>query len=178
MRILKTPDAAIDPQTLWRELLRQPGAASVTPELITALNADVNFKRNLPANSVLLIPDAADLKADVGTPVGADELDALLGDIEAALEAIVTRANAGFKKADTDRAAITAALKSPVAKRIVDGDPEVKKLLQSANAQFKADQKRARDTQSQLADMQKLASNEFARLRKILDDTAGGSGQT
>jgi hypothetical protein len=168
MRIFKTAAVKIDPPALWRQLLRQPGAASATPDLIKALNAGVDFTRDLPANSVLLIPDAADLKPGAGTPVGAEQLDELLGDIEAGLKAVVTRASAAFKKAETDHAAIGAALKTAAARRIVDSDPQVKERLESADAQFKADQKRARDTQSQLADMQKLALNEFAQLRKML----------
>ena len=169
MRILKTPNAKTDPQALWREILRQPGAASATPDLIKALNADVNFKRDIPANSVLLIPNAADLKEGAGKSVGTDELDALGVDIEAGLKAIVARASAGFKQAEADHAAIGAALKVAAAKRIVDSDPQVKALLESSEAQFKEDQKRAKETQGQLADVQKLASAEFARLRTMLE---------
>jgi hypothetical protein len=169
MRLFKTSDAAIEPHVLWRELLTQPGAASATPDLIKALNSHVNLDQPIPPNTVLLIPDAADVKAGAGTGVGSDALDDFLADAEAAVKAMAASASAGFKQVEANHAAIGAAVRPAAVKRIIDSDPQVKKLLESADAQFKADQKLARDTQSQLADMQKRALNEFARLRKMLD---------
>ena len=169
MRILKTPNAKTTPQMLWRELLRDPTAASATPDLIKAVNPHLNLTRDVPANSVLLIPEAADLKAGAATPVGAEELDALGADIDAGLRAVGARVSAGVKQLEVDHAAIASALKTAVAKRLVESDPQVKKQLEAADAVFKADQKRAKETQVQLADLQKLAAAEFAGLRKLIE---------
>ncbi len=168
MRIFETPEVAINPQRLWRELLSQPGAASATPDLVRAINRHVNLTGDVPANTVLLIPNAADLKAGAGTPVGAQELDELAGDIATGLKAIATRVAAGVKQAEADHAAVTSALKVATTKRLVESDPQVKKQLESADAAFKADQKHARDQHAQLAEIQKLALSEFARLRGML----------
>src|SRR5204862_6899364 len=43
MRILKMPNAPTAPQALWRELLREPGAATATPALIKAPNSHGEF---------------------------------------------------------------------------------------------------------------------------------------
>jgi uncharacterized phage infection (PIP) family protein YhgE len=168
MRILKMPNASTAPQALWRQLLRDPGAATATADLIRALNSHVNFDRDVPAGTVLLIPDAADVKANAGIGAGSGQVDGLLADVEAALTAIAARVTSGLKQAEAGQAAIAAALKSAPAKRLVDSDPQVNASLETAAAQAKADQKRAKEIQSQLAAIQKQAPAELERLRKML----------
>lgn len=167
MRILKMPNAPTSPQALWRQLLREPGATA-TVDRIRSLNTHLDFDRDLPAGAVLLIPDAADLKAGAGTAAGSAELDEFLADAADALKAIAARVTAGFRQAKADQAAIGAALKSAPARRLVDSDPQVSAALESAAAQFEADQKRAKDIQSQVAVLQEQAPAEFERLRKLL----------
>jgi hypothetical protein len=169
MRIVMTsPDRATDPQTLWRELSSRPGGPSATPDLVKAFNPHLNFDQPLAAGSVLLIPDAADLKAGAGTAVGGDVLNEVFADVNAGLTATRKRVRDGFAQLEADHAAVASALKSAPSKRLVDSDPLLKKQLQSVDAQFKADQKRATETESQLAEAQKLAIQEFGRLRKLL----------
>jgi uncharacterized phage infection (PIP) family protein YhgE len=168
MRMLKMPNAPTAPQALWRQLLRDPRAATVTADLIRALNSHVNFDHDVPAGAVLLIPDTADVNANAGTSVGSGQVDDFLADVEAALKATAARITTGLKEAEADRASIAAALKSAPAKRLVDSDPQVGASLQTAAAQFKADQERAKEIQSQLAALQKRAPAELERLRTIL----------
>lgn len=168
MRVFKTPTVASDPETLLRTLLRQPGVASATLDLIKALNPDVDFTKDLPPATVLLMPDAADLHADTGTAIGAAELNALFSDVEAGLKAIMLRASNGLTALEKNYAAIGTLQKAAATKRIVDVDPQVKTLLQSADAQFKSDQKRVKGTQAQLVEMQKRFSNDVATLRKVI----------
>jgi hypothetical protein len=168
MQILKLTSGRMTPDAFWARVLLKPGAASATPDLIKALNAHIDFDRELPANAVLVIPDAADLKAGAGSPVGGDELHDFIASAEAALKAIGAGAAAAFKQADADHAAVAAALKPAAAKRLVESDPELKKRLDAADAQYKADQKRAKDTQSQITAMLKQAPAELERLRKML----------
>ena len=60
------------------------------------------------------------------------------------------------------------ALKSAAAKRLVESDPLLQKQLAAAEARFKADQKRAAETQEQLDEVQKFALAEFEKLQKML----------
>jgi len=169
MRIFTTRgDAATDPQALWAELLRRAGTASSTPDLVKRLNPHLNFDRDIPAGSVLFVPEAADTKAGAGTAVGTEDLTALLSDVDAALAATRQRVRSGLAQRDADHAAVAAALKPAAAKRLVDSDPSLKQQLEAADAAFKADQKQAAETESQLAEAHKLAMGEFALLRKLL----------
>lgn len=129
-------DDATDPQLLWQELLKRAGAASSTPNLVKALNPHLNFDRPLPAGSVLLIPDAADVKAGAGAPVGSEALDALLSDIDAGLTAARRRVRAGVAQREADHAAIASALKPAASKRVIDSDPLLKTQLEAAEAEF------------------------------------------
>src|SRR5688572_27443270 len=111
MQILKLTGGRMTPDAFWARVLRNPAAASATPDLIKTLNAHIDFDRELPANTVVLIPDAADLKAGTGSPVGGRELADFIQTAEAALKAIGANAAAAVRQADADHAAIAAALK-------------------------------------------------------------------
>ena len=168
MRIFTTRrDAATDPESLWQELLKRPGA-SATPELVKALNPHLDFNKNLAAGSVLLIPDAGDVKAGAGTAIASDDVDAVIGDVDDGLEAARKRVRAGVTQREADRSTIVSALKSAPSKRLIESDPVLKKQIETADAQYKADQKRAAEVESQLAEVQKVAMDEFDRLRKML----------
>jgi hypothetical protein len=169
MQILKLTGGKMTPDAFWARVLRDPAAASATPDLIKTLNAHIDFDRELPANAVLVLPDAVDVKAGTASPVGAHELHDFIASAEAALRAIGAGAAAAFKQADADHAAIAAALKPAAAKRLLESDPEVRQRLDAADAQYKTDQKRAKDAQSRIAAMLKQAPAELARLRKMLD---------
>jgi hypothetical protein len=73
-----------------------------------------------------------------------------------------------LKQADAAQATIGAALKSAPAKRTGDSDSQLGASLETATAQFKTDQKRAKEIQSQLASVQKHSPAELECLRKIL----------
>ena len=161
-------DGPTEPQALFREILTRPGAASATPDLVKAVNPHLDFTRPLPAGSVLLIPNTADVKAGAGTTIGAEELGQVLADVDAGMTRVSERTRAGLEQLEGDRAAITAALKPAAAKRLVESDPEVKKQLEAAEARFKEEAKDAKEALSELAEVHKLALAEFGRLQKLL----------
>ena len=92
----------------------------------------------------------------------------MLEEVRAGLQATIGRTRAGFARLETDHADVASALKSAASKRIVESDPALKQQLQATLAQVKTDEKRAADTQLQLAELQKLAQAEFAQMSKIL----------
>ena len=117
------------------------------------------------------MPDAADLHADTGTAIGAAELNALFSDVEAGLKAIMLRASNGLTALEKNYAAIGTLQKAAATKRIVDVDPQVKTLLQSADAQFKEDAaaRESRHRGGYWPTRRNSASAEFARLRTMLE---------
>jgi hypothetical protein len=161
-------DGPTEPQAVFREILTRPGVATATPDLVKAFNPHLDFTRPLPAGSVLLIPNTADVKAGAGTTIGAEELRQVLDDVDAGMTRVSERTRAGFEQLEGDRAAVAAALKPAAAKRLVESDPELKKQLDAAEASFKEEKKQASATEAQLAEVHKLAVEEFGRLRKLL----------
>jgi hypothetical protein len=171
MRIFVTrAEAPTDPETLWRELLKRGGASSTTPDSVKALNAHVKFDRPLEPGTVLLIPEATDLKANAGTPLRVDNIDEIRAETEAGFKATTSRVRGGFERIEADHAAVAAALKTAAAKRVIDSDPELKKQLQAAESRFKEEKKHAAEAESLLEEVRKLAMAEFAQLRKRLGD--------
>jgi hypothetical protein len=67
-----------------------------------------------------------------------------------------------------DQRAVRDALKAAVAKRLVEGDPQLKKQLATAQARFEAEQKSVAKTRERLKEAAKTVEAEFARLQKLL----------
>jgi len=168
MRIFVTrAGTPTDPDTLWRELLKRPGT-SATAEAVKAFNTHVRFDRELAPGTVLLIPDAADLKEGAGTPVTLGDINQVADDVAEGLKVIAGRTGAGLARLQADHAAVATALKSAGSTRLIDSDPELKKQLQDIAARVKTDVTRATESASQLAELQKLAGEELGKLRKLL----------
>jgi hypothetical protein len=168
MRIFVTrAGSPTDPDTLWRELLKGPDTRA-TAEAVKAFNTHVRFDRELAPGTVLLIPDAADLKEGAGTPATLGDINQVAADVAAGLKAMAGRTHAGLALLQANHAAVATALKSASSKRLIDSDPELKKQLESVEARVKTDVARATESASQLAELQKLAAEELSKLRKLL----------
>ena len=170
MRIYVTRgDGPTDPETLWRHLLTSTARTSGTRDLVKALNTHVDFDRDLAPGTTLLIPDAEDVRASVGTRVGTEAIDTVLGNLEAGLSAVMERTRTGLAQLEADHKAFASALKSAPAKRLIKRDPELQQQLQLADDAFKERRKRATEAQSELSEIATLGKAEFARLRKLLE---------
>jgi hypothetical protein len=168
MRIFVTrAGTPTDPDTLWRELLKRPGTRA-TAEAVKAFNPHVRFDRELAPGTVLLIPDATDLKEGAGIAVTLGDINQIAADVADGLKTTVGRTRAGLARMQADHAAVATALKAAGSKRLIDSDPELKKQLQAVEARVKTDVTRATESASQLADLQKLAEEELGKLRKLL----------
>ena len=97
-----------------------------------------------------------------------DNLSDLASDLGSGLKAVNSRFASRVDDIKADRAAVTTALKTAAVKRLVDGDPALSKQLTAADAEFKREQKRVEESEAQLAQVQKVALAEFARLQKLL----------
>jgi hypothetical protein len=167
MRIFIT-DTETTPQTLNEALVRRPGSPSTTLERVIALNPQVKDFSKLPAGTVLILPDASDLKADAGAPIAGSGMDDVVADMGRGITAVGSRVGNRVEQLQADHAAVTAALKTAAAKRLVESDPELEKRVKAAELNFKAEQKAAAETQEQLKDVQKSALAEFEKLQKML----------
>lgn len=157
-----------DLEALSASLLRRPREASAALDRVMALNPQIEDFQRLRAGTMLILPEEADLEAGVGTAVGSEGLDDMVAELSRGMHAVMIRADSRCEEMKSDHAAVAAAMKSTAAKRLVASDPGLKQQLRAAEAQFKIDQKHAAEAQAQLADVQKMALAEFARLQKML----------
>jgi hypothetical protein len=67
-----------------------------------------------------------------------------------------------------DRAGVAAFLKSTPAKRLIEGDPQLKKQVEDADLQFKLDQTRAQDTAKQIDALQAQAAQALQALSGLI----------
>jgi hypothetical protein len=167
MRILIT-DEATDLSKLAANVSRSARPARATLERISALNPQLADLSRIAAGTAVILPESADLKPGAGSPVGA-ELIADLGErLHAGLREMARRGTRHGEQLAADHGAVRDALKTAAAKRLIDGDPVLKKQLAAAESHFKAQQKRAEQSREQVAEATKLAEAEFAKLPKLL----------
>jgi len=157
-----------DLAALSATLLRKPADAGAALERVRALNPHVEDFQNLAAGTVLILPDTGDIKAGAGTTLGADTVSDLASDLGSGLKAVSSRFTSRVEDVKEDRAAVVATVKLAAVKRLIDTDPALAKQLESSDAEYKREQKRVAEAEAQLAEVQKVAVAEFARLQKLI----------
>lgn len=167
MRIFIT-DKATDLATLVASLARRASARDVTLERVKALNPQLSDTTELGVGTVLILPETPELKASAGAPAGAESLETLGSRLHTGLRDVESRTTRGFEALVADRGAVHDALKAAAAKRLIEGDPQLKKQLAAAEAHFQAEQKRVGERREQLKEAAKIVETEFARLQKLL----------
>jgi hypothetical protein len=168
MRIFIT-DKATDLATLVASLVRNTRATGATLERVKALNPQIADTQKLGANTVLILPESAELKPGAGEPAGGESLAALRARLHTGLRDVDSRTTRRSEALAAEHAAVRDALKAAAARHLVESDPQLKKQLAAAEARFKADQKRTAETQEQLDEVQKFALAEFEKLQKMLE---------
>lgn len=167
MRILVT-EKAMDLPALAASLARNARTANAALERVKALNPQIADAQTLAAGTVLILPDAPELKSGAGEAAGGKSLSDLGARLHAGLRDLDARVGRVGEQRAADHAAVRDALKSATAKRLIEGDPQLQKQLAAAESQFKADQKRATEVGAQMAEAAKLAEAEFAKLQLLL----------
>ena len=166
MRIFVT-EKETDLETLASSLARSSRAAAAVRERVLALNPQFGDATRIPKGGVLILPDGPDIKAGAGTIVGGVNLGEIADRFGAGARAQVSRAADHLESLTVDRAAVRDVLKSAAAKRLVESDPLLQKQLAAADAEFKAQQKRATEARTEIAELTKAAQAEFARVQKL-----------
>lgn len=135
---------------------------------LKALNPDVDFTR-LAAGTVLLVPDTPDLKEGASTSLGGETFEAFVKEVDTRLRISSARVKEGFERILLDRTSVSAVLKTAAVKRLVESDPVLKKQLESADARFKEDERRAQAEQKLLEATQKQAIEELTALARLFE---------
>jgi hypothetical protein len=161
-------DEATDLATLVTNLAGGARVSGATLELVKALNPQLSDTTKLGAGTVLILPETPELKARAGEPAGAESLETLGSRLHTGLRDVESRTMRGFEALVADHGAVRNALKAAAAKRLVEGDPQLKKQLAAAEAHFEAEQKRVAETRKQLVEAAKTVEAEFARLQNLL----------
>ncbi|MFM0053337.1 hypothetical protein [Caballeronia grimmiae] len=167
MRVIVIKQAS-DLKTLATRLIGKKSDDSALGR-VKALNPHVNFDRIEPG-TVLLLPDEPGLKAgDKDTrSVTGDALDSFAKDTASGLEAAAKRAAAAADALAADRAAVSGVSKVAAVKRLIEGDPVLKKQLEDAGAASNYEQKEMKGAIARIETMQNLVSEELAALRQLL----------
>ena len=168
MRRIIITDKPTDLVTLVASLSRGGRASAATLERVKALNPQLSNTTKLGAGTVVILPETAELKAGAGEPAGAESLETLGSRLRIGLRDVESRTARGFEALVADHGAVRDALKAAAAKRLVEGDPQLKKQLVAAEAHFEAEQKRVAETRKQLEEAAKTVEAEFARMQKLL----------
>jgi hypothetical protein len=160
-------DKETDLEALASSLARTPRAAAAVRERLVALNPQLADAKRIPKGGVLILPAGNDIKAGAGTKISGANLAEFAETFGAGTRAAASRAAERLESLTAERTAVRDALKPAAAKRLVESDPQLQKQLAAAEAQFKAEQKRAGDSRAKLAAAIKAAQAELARVQRI-----------
>jgi hypothetical protein len=141
--------------------------ADAAVERLKSLNPHADLKK-LGAGTVLFVPDSPGFKASAGTSVQATPLEDFRIILSGALSDAARDVKSGNAARATERADVSAILKSAVFKRIVGTDKDVAQQAddaQKAMASEEADDKQAEET---LATMNKAALAALAGIGKLV----------
>ncbi|AGK50197.1 hypothetical protein BTI_3903 [Burkholderia thailandensis MSMB121] len=157
-------------------------ASASALERLKALNPHVDVGSIRPGTA-LLVPDAPGLAGAAGAagavggaagpsadaqPISGNTFETFAAGIDAGFRAVAQRVRGASDTLAADQAASADALGTNVAKRMLDGDPLLKKQVDETNAAAAARQKALQEALAQVEAMQKLASDEIAALGKIV----------
>lgn len=157
-----------DAQALGSLLLGNAAGKQALLQRVEQLNPHVADFERIEAGTVLLIPDVPGLKAGESASVGGQAFDALRAQVGASVEAMGTQVRKGYATMATERADVTAVLRNPALRRVLDSDPDLKPQLEAAAQVFKKDQQNAKDSETMLKTLQQGALAELDVLARLL----------
>lgn len=174
MRLIVIKQAS-DLQSLSARLLKRPSGGrggsheigQATLEQVQQLNPHVDFQR-IEAGTVLLLPDTPELKDTDSQSLAGDTFEDFITDTSEGFKAVTQRMRNNAETLDADRAAVNAAVKSAVVKRLIQSDPLLKKQIDEASSRFSDEQNKMQEAALLLAAMQKEMNAEFAVLSGML----------
>jgi len=166
MRILVIKQAS-DLQTLSNKLnTGGKSTGKATLEHIKSLNPHVDFQR-IEAGTVLLLPDAPELKDSDSQPIAGDAFADLANQMEKGFNTIIQRVRSGAEALVAERAAVVAILSASGVRRH-KGDQLLAMQLEDAGKEFTVAQKKALEAENLVEAMQAAVKEELVALRGVL----------
>jgi hypothetical protein len=143
------------------------GQTAAAIEALQALNPGVNLEQ-LPAGTVLFVPDTPSFKVSVSDSVSDKPLDDLQQLVRQALAGAAKDLKDGNAARAAERADVTEVMKTAAVARILASDAELKQLAADAAKAFKDDEEQAGQAEQTLAAASKAALAKLAELSKLL----------
>jgi hypothetical protein len=143
-------------------------SASAATDRLKALNPHVDFTRLAPG-TVLLVPDAAELKQGASTSLGGVTFEAFVKDADTGFSNSSARIKQGFERLSAERTAVAAVLKTAAVKRLIESDPVLRKQIEAVDAQFKDGEKKMLAAQKLMETTQKQALEELTGLARLFE---------
>ena len=170
MDIARFKDAATLKDVMERVVDRRTADPTAAMKRIAEVNPHIDFtKRKIPEGSVLILPDEPGIKrGDKGTE-GPERrtYDELGANVFAGFQAAEERVGKAVEEAEAERAELAAAMKSAIAKRRMESDPDLHKQLGEALATTERRQKGLKESAANVGLMRKSFAEEFKLMEKL-----------
>ncbi|MEP7102058.1 MAG: hypothetical protein ABI781_16235 [Burkholderiales bacterium] len=160
-------DKGTDLSELTTRLLGSAGASDSAVQNLQRLNPHLDLNRLTPG-AVVLVPDQPGLREGESASVGGESFASFAQAAGAALELAAKRVRSGHDARLAEQKDVQAPLKSPVLKRVLESDPDLKKQLDTLAQGFKDDQQAAKDSDTAMKTLLGASAAEFATLAKLL----------
>jgi hypothetical protein len=140
--------------------------AEAAMERVKLLNPHVDFQRIAPG-TVIFLPDAPGLKATVGAAAQTGPMDEFRALLTGALEDAASRLKAGNAARATERADLSAALRSATFKRVTGEDRNIAAQVTEAQEAMANEERADKQAEENIATMSKAVLAALAQLRKL-----------
>lgn len=160
-------DKGTDLTGLTTRLLGSVGASESAVQNLQRLNPHLDLNRLTPG-AVVLVPDQPGLREGDSTSVVGESFASFAQATSAALELGAARVRSGHEARLAEQKDVQAVLKSPVLKRVLESDPDLKKHLDALAQGFKDDQQAAKDSDKAMKALLDESATELAVLAKLL----------
>jgi hypothetical protein len=160
-------DQRTDLQGLRRRLSGDQAIPESAIERLRQLNAHVSLDE-IPAGTVLLVPELPGLRPEGASAVGGEPFDALRQQLLGSLDAVGSRVRAGYEELLAEAKEVTAVQRLAAFRRALEADPGLREQTEAAAEVREQDRANARDADRLLTELREEAAAELAALAKVL----------
>jgi len=156
-----------DLRGLRTRLLGERPLAEGALESLARLNPHVNLEQ-IPAGTVLVVPDLPGLRKEETSSVSGDAFASLREQLLASVDAVGGRVRGGYEELLAQQKEVTAVVRLAAFRRAVEADPDLKEQLETGTQVFKEDREKARAADETLSALKEEAVAELAALAELL----------
>jgi len=140
--------------------------ASATLDVLQATNPHIDLK-DLPAGTVLFVPETSGFKASASVSVQRDALRDFEQLLRDALGKAADKLKAGNAARASERDAVAAVIKTAAVRRILGSDAELRKQVTEETKAFEEDQKQADQAEQAVAAASRAVLAKLSELSKL-----------